>query len=223
MRRRTFCSNRFGAIPVRRLSPAPIYALRRGDDPLIVALAADHVVTDPLAFAKVCAQAGEAAQEDRIVMFGVEPTRAATEYGYIRPGPSLAPGLFAIERFVEKPDAETAARYVADGYVWNSGNFVFRAAFLLEEYRRFEPESAAAVEAAIEGAGADHRLRHARARGFRARHRQIDRLRGDGAHRAGGGHAGVLRLVGRGLLAGRLGIVGARCRRQCRARHRRLC
>ena len=146
--------------PVRRDSgPAIVagatYALRRGDDPLVVALAADHVVTDPLAFAKVCAAAGEAAQQDRIVMFGVEPTRAATEYGYIRPGGPIMPGLFGIERFVEKPDAETAARYVADGYVWNSGNFVFRASFLLEEYRRFEPESGAAVEAAIEGAGSD--------------------------------------------------------------------
>jgi mannose-1-phosphate guanylyltransferase/mannose-6-phosphate isomerase len=146
--------------PVRRDSgPAivagAVYALRRGGDPLIVALAADHVVTNPLAFAKICVAAGEAAQDDRIVMFGVEPTRAATEYGYIRPGPQLAQGLFAIERFVEKPDAETAARYVAEGYVWNSGNFVFRAEFLLQEYRRFEPESGAAVETAIKEAGAD--------------------------------------------------------------------
>jgi mannose-1-phosphate guanylyltransferase / mannose-6-phosphate isomerase len=146
--------------PVRRDSgPAivagAVYALQRGGDPLIVALAADHAVSDPAAFAKVCATAGEAAQEDRIVMFGVEPTRAATEYGYIRPGPLLAPGLFAIERFVEKPDAETAARYVAEGCVWNSGNFVFRAAFLLEEYRRFEPPSVAAVVASIKEAGAD--------------------------------------------------------------------
>jgi mannose-1-phosphate guanylyltransferase / mannose-6-phosphate isomerase len=146
--------------PVRRDSgPAivagAIYGLRRGDDPLVVALAADHVVTDPLAFAKVCATAGEAAREDRIVMFGVAPTRAATEYGYIRPGAPLAHGLFGIERFVEKPDAETAARYVAEGYLWNSGNFVFRASFLLEEYRRFEAESCAAVEAAIQKAGTD--------------------------------------------------------------------
>jgi mannose-1-phosphate guanylyltransferase/mannose-6-phosphate isomerase len=131
------------------------YALRRGDDPVVVALAADHVVTDPLAFAKVCAIAGEAAREDRIVMFGVRPLRPATEYGYICPGAPLAPGLFGIERFVEKPDAETAARYVAEGYLWNSGNFVFRATFLLEEFRRFEPDSADAVAAAIEGAGTD--------------------------------------------------------------------
>ena len=146
--------------PIRRDSgPAIVagatYALRRGDDPVVVALAADHVVTDPQAFAKVCATAAETAHDDRIVMFGVQPTRAATEYGYIRPGPPLAPGLFGIERFVEKPDAETATRYVAEGYLWNSGNFVFRAGFLLKEYHRFEPESSAAVEAAIERAGAD--------------------------------------------------------------------
>jgi mannose-1-phosphate guanylyltransferase / mannose-6-phosphate isomerase len=146
--------------PMRRDSgPAIVagatYALRRGGDPVVVALAADHVVSDPLAFAKVCNAAGEAAEQDQIVMFGVQPTRPATEYGYIRTGPAIRPGLFGIERFVEKPDAETAARYVAEGYLWNSGNFVFRAAFLLEEYRRFEPDSAAAVAAAIETSGAD--------------------------------------------------------------------
>ena len=146
--------------PARRDSGPAIaagatYALRRGGDPIVVALAADHVVSDPAAFAKVCAAAGEAAADDRIVMFGVQPTRPATEYGYIRPGPAIQPGLAAIERFVEKPDADTAARYVAEGYLWNSGNFVFRAAFLLEEYRRFEPDSAAAVAAAIEASGAD--------------------------------------------------------------------
>ena len=146
--------------PMRRDSgPAIVaganYALRRGGDPVVVALAADHVVSDPAAFAKVCGAAGEAAVDDRIVMFGVKPARPATEYGYIRPGPAIRPGLFAIERFVEKPDAETAARYVAEGYLWNSGNFVFRAGFLLKEYRRFEPESADAVAAAIEASGAD--------------------------------------------------------------------
>ena len=146
--------------PARRDSGPAIaagagYALTRDDGAVVVALAADHVVTDPAAFAKVCTLAGAAAEEDRIVMFGVEPTRPATEYGYIRPGPALAPGLFAIERFVEKPDAETAARYLAEGYLWNSGNFMFRARFLLDEYHRFEPDSAAAVAAALAAAGTD--------------------------------------------------------------------
>jgi mannose-1-phosphate guanylyltransferase / mannose-6-phosphate isomerase len=131
------------------------YALAREEGAVIVALAADHVVTDPGAFAKVCNIARAAAEEDRIVMFGVEPMRPASEYGYIRTGHCICPGLFAIERFVEKPDAETAVRYLAEGYLWNSGNFIFRARFLLEEYRRFAPGSAAAVAAALESAGAD--------------------------------------------------------------------
>jgi mannose-1-phosphate guanylyltransferase / mannose-6-phosphate isomerase len=146
--------------PARRDSGPAIaaganYALGRGGDALMLALAADHVVSDPGAFAKACAIAAAAAEDDRIVTFGMRPTRPATEYGYIGAGPSLGPGLFAVERFVEKPDAETAKRYVADGYVWNSGNFLFRAGFLLDEYRRFDPDSSAAVAAAVETAGSD--------------------------------------------------------------------
>jgi hypothetical protein len=101
--------------PVRRDSgPAIVagatYALHRGDDSVLVALAADHVVTDPVAFAKVCVTAGEAAQEDRIVMFGVEPTRAATEYGYIRPGSPVAPGLFGIDRICSRDASALTVR-----------------------------------------------------------------------------------------------------------------
>ena len=100
--------------PARRDSGPAIaagagYALTRDDGAVVVALAADHVVTDPVAFTKVCTLARAPAEENRIVMFGVEPTRPATEYGYIRTGPLNGPGLFAIERFVEKRDAETAA------------------------------------------------------------------------------------------------------------------
>jgi mannose-1-phosphate guanylyltransferase/mannose-6-phosphate isomerase len=85
----------------------------------------------------------------------VRPTRPATEYGYIRAGAAIGDGIFAIEKFVEKPDATAAARYVKDGYLWNSGNFMFRAGTLLDEYRSYEPDSAAAVAASIERAGAD--------------------------------------------------------------------
>jgi len=146
--------------PMRRDSGPAIaagaaYAVTRGGDPLIVALAADHVVTDPAAFAKVCSLAGEAAAADRIVTFGVRPTRPATEYGYIRAGASIVADIFSIEKFVEKPDAKTAERYVKDGYLWNSGNFMFRAGLLLDEYKAFEPDSVAAVTAAVQNAGAD--------------------------------------------------------------------
>jgi len=146
--------------PLRRDSGPAIaagsaFALARGGDPLVVALAADHVVTDTAAFAKVCGQAAEAASADRIVTFGVRPSRPATEYGYIRAGAPIGPDIFAIEQFVEKPDAATAERYVKEGYLWNSGNFMFRAGLLLDEYREFEPDSIAAVTAAVEGAGTD--------------------------------------------------------------------
>jgi mannose-1-phosphate guanylyltransferase/mannose-6-phosphate isomerase len=146
--------------PMRRDSgPAIVagseFARRRAKDALVVALAADHVVTDAAAFAKVCAAAALAAAENRIVTFGVRPTRAATEYGYIRAGAALGANIFAIERFVEKPDAATAQRYVDEGYLWNSGNFLFRAELLLDEYRAFEPDSAVAIISAVENAGND--------------------------------------------------------------------
>ncbi|HEY2534138.1 MAG TPA: mannose-1-phosphate guanylyltransferase/mannose-6-phosphate isomerase [Xanthobacteraceae bacterium] len=131
------------------------FARNRSGDSVVLALAADHVVDDPAAFAKVCAMVRAAAENDRIVAFGVRPTRAATEYGYICPGAAIGADIFAIEKFIEKPDLETAERYLAAGYLWNSGNFMFRAQLLLEEYRRFEPESAAAVTQAVEAAGKD--------------------------------------------------------------------
>ena len=146
--------------PMRRdsgpaIAAGAVFAVKRGGDPLIVALAADHVVTDPAAFAKVCGLAADAAAADRIVTFGVRPTRPATEYGYIRAGAALGADIFAIEKFVEKPDAKTAERYVKEGYLWNSGNFMFRAGLLLDEYNGFEPDSVAAVSAAVENAGVD--------------------------------------------------------------------
>jgi mannose-1-phosphate guanylyltransferase / mannose-6-phosphate isomerase len=146
--------------PARRDSgPAIVagatFAFNRSGDAVVVALAADHVVADPVAFAKACRTAGEVAENDRIVTFGVRPTRPAVEYGYIRVGTAVAPGVFTVQEFVEKPDAKTAKRYVAEGYLWNSGNFVFRAGLLLEEFRNFEPEGAAAIAASVAGAGND--------------------------------------------------------------------
>jgi mannose-1-phosphate guanylyltransferase / mannose-6-phosphate isomerase len=146
--------------PVRRDSGPAIaagaaLAAKRNGDPLVVALAADHVITDLAAFAKVCRLAADGAAADRIVTFGVRPTRPATEYGYIRAGAQIGPNIFAIDKFVEKPDAKTAERYVSDGYLWNSGNFMFRAGLLLDEYKRFEPDSFAAVTECVQRAGRD--------------------------------------------------------------------
>jgi mannose-1-phosphate guanylyltransferase/mannose-6-phosphate isomerase len=137
------------------IAAGAVFARRRDGDVLVAALAADHVIDDAAAFPAVCAAAAPAAAADRIVTFGVRPTRPATEYGYIRAGAAFGADLFEVERFVEKPDAATAQAYLAEGYLWNSGNFLFRAELLLAEYRRFEPDSAVAVEQAIETAGRD--------------------------------------------------------------------
>ena len=144
--------------PVRRDSGPAIaagaaYAVKRADNPIVVALAADHVISDPASFVKACRLAANAA--DRIVTFGVYPTRPATEYGYILPGTSIGADIFAVDKFVEKPDETTAERYLKEGYLWNSGNFIFRADLLLAEYEKFEPQSCAATLAAVERAGTD--------------------------------------------------------------------
>jgi mannose-1-phosphate guanylyltransferase/mannose-6-phosphate isomerase len=144
--------------PVRRDSGAAIVAgaaFANDDDAVILALAADHVISDQGAFTEACANAAEAAADNRIITFAIKPSRPATEYGYIRPGAAVGREIFAVEKFVEKPDANTAERYVTEGYLWNSGNFIFRSGFLLDEYQRFEPDSATAVTAAVKNAGKD--------------------------------------------------------------------
>jgi len=146
--------------PARRDSGPAIaagaaFARQRGGDPLVMALAADHIVADAPAFVEACRKAADAAASGRIVTFGVRPDRPATEYGYIRPGVAIGGDVLAVEQFVEKPDTANAERYIAQGYLWNSGNFVFRASVLLDEYRSHDPDSVAAAETAVKEAGSD--------------------------------------------------------------------
>jgi mannose-1-phosphate guanylyltransferase/mannose-6-phosphate isomerase len=135
---------------------AAILALARDREALVLVLASDHVIRKPDEFRQVCERAAVAAAEGRIVTFGIAPTYAATSYGYIRPGEKLN-GAFvhAVEAFVEKPDAATAEGYVADRYLWNSGNFLFHAATMLDEIERFEPAMAEAAKAAVAGVTRD--------------------------------------------------------------------
>jgi mannose-1-phosphate guanylyltransferase/mannose-6-phosphate isomerase len=146
--------------PIRRDSAPAIaagaaYAKRRGGNPVVFALAADHIVADTALFLSSCRSARDAAERGYIVTFGVKPDRAAIEYGYICPGPALGEGAYAVKNFFEKPDVQTASRYIKEGFFWNSGNFMFRADTILDDYRAFEPESADAVAAAVANAGAD--------------------------------------------------------------------
>ena len=132
-----------------------VFAQRRGADPTIIVLAADHVVGDPPAFAAACQTAQRAAEDGRIVTFGIRPDRPATDYGYIRPGDAVQGETRAIRSFVEKPTAERAASYMAEGYLWNSGNFMFRASVLLNEYRAVEAPSVDAITAAVDASTTD--------------------------------------------------------------------
>ena len=147
--------------PMRRdsgpaVAAAAALARSRDPDALVLALAADHVILDVEEFRATCLTGLKAAEAGFIVTFGITPTGPKTSYGYIRRGKLTGSDeVYAVEAFVEKPDPETAARYVAEGYLWNSGNFLFRAEVLLGELARFEPDIVTAVEAAVANASTD--------------------------------------------------------------------
>ncbi|WP_213770117.1 mannose-1-phosphate guanylyltransferase/mannose-6-phosphate isomerase [Bradyrhizobium sp. dw_78] len=146
--------------PMRRdsgpaIAAGAVFAQTRDNDAVVLALAADHVVGDTGAFVAACRQGLVAADAGRIVTFGVQPERAATEYGYISPGEIITGEVRSVVKFVEKPDQATAADYIKSGYLWNSGNFMFRASTLLDEYRKVDAESVQVVSDAIGKAGRD--------------------------------------------------------------------
>ncbi|MCZ8316701.1 mannose-1-phosphate guanylyltransferase/mannose-6-phosphate isomerase [Phreatobacter sp.] len=138
--------------PMRRDSgPAIAVAaeLAAAADPeaVLLVLAADHLVTDAGAFAATAAAGLAAAEAGALVTFGITPSHPATGYGYIRPGDLMDGRVRMVAAFVEKPDDETATRFLAEGYLWNSGNFLFRADVFLAELAGFEPAIAAAAKA----------------------------------------------------------------------------
>lgn len=130
--------------------------LAEDDDPLLLVLPADHVIRDVDALHSAIAAALPLAKAGKLVTFGVHATSPKTGYGYIHAAAADGNGALAVEKFVEKPDAEKAARYVEAGdYYWNSGMFMFRASRYLEELKRFEPDMVAACSAACEAARED--------------------------------------------------------------------
>jgi mannose-1-phosphate guanylyltransferase/mannose-6-phosphate isomerase len=124
---------------------------------LVLALASDHHVPDAAAFAAAVGGAAAAARQGRIVTLGAKPTSPSSAFGYVQPGEALdgaAPAL-GVRAFVEKPDALRAAILVAEGWLWNSGVFLFAAATLIAEAERLAPEILAAARAALAEAGED--------------------------------------------------------------------
>jgi mannose-1-phosphate guanylyltransferase / mannose-6-phosphate isomerase len=138
------------------IAAAALWIAARDPDAVMLVLAADHNVRDVAGFVATCREALPAAVADRIVTFGVKPDRPSTAYGYIRPGAALGePGVRAVAEFREKPDVETARRYVAEGMLWNSGNFLMQARRLVDELATHEPDVLHPVKEAVAKAKAD--------------------------------------------------------------------
>lgn len=140
--------------PMRResgpaIAAAAAYVQTHHPDALVLILPSDHLVADVEGLRIAVTRAASAATEGRIATFGMVPDRPHTGYGYIKPGAALFDGVAAVDRFVEKPDALTAARYVTEGYLWNSGMFLFRADAFLQELARFAPAMASAAQDAV--------------------------------------------------------------------------
>ena len=148
---------------------AALRALEADAESVLLVLPADHVITDPDAFVAAVAKALPQAQAGRLMTFGVVPTQPETGYGYIKCGEALADDLFDLEQFVEKPDAETAAAYLASGdYLWNSGMFLLGAQVFLDELGKYAPQMLEQCRAAMAGANTDMDFVRPDAAAFRA-------------------------------------------------------
>lgn len=130
-----------------------LQALTRKPQALVAVLAADHHISDKAGFMAAFRDAATDAQDGKLVAFGVRPDRAATGYGYILPGERLN-RAHCVKHFIEKPQQDIAERLLAEGWLWNSGNFLFRADVFLDELARLEP----AIHEAIDKA--HHKARH---------------------------------------------------------------
>lgn len=129
-----------------------------GSDPLLLVLAADHVIRDEAAFTATVESARVYAEAGKLVTFGIVPTKAETGYGYIKRGAAMGEtqDAYTVAQFVEKPDQTTAEHYLESGdYYWNSGMFLFRASRYLAELERFRPDIYAACVEAVGTVNAD--------------------------------------------------------------------
>lgn len=129
---------------------AALGLLQQGDDTIMLVLAADHEFTRPSELHDAIKKGLPLAEAGKLVTFGIKPSRPETGYGYIKTGPSLAEDAFSIAEFAEKPDLQTAEKFVEGGqHLWNSGMFMFRASVFLHELERYEPELLTHCKAAM--------------------------------------------------------------------------
>ncbi len=134
---------------------AALQAIEQGNDPLLLVLAADHLISDVDQFLQVIEAGRIHADNGRLVTFGIIPTSPETGYGYIEAveplGKNDTPIGIDIARFVEKPDKKTAEKFLTDGrFTWNSGMFLFKASVMIQELKRLAPEVIRACQLALE-------------------------------------------------------------------------
>jgi len=154
-------SHRIVLEPVgRNTAPALTLAALLADggssDPVLLVMPADHVMRDRGAFQAAVRLGKKMAQDGAMVTFGIIPERPETGYGYIECGDEVDAGVRQISAFVEKPDADTAERYLASGrFLWNSGIFMMRASVWLKAIEAFAPAMLAACRAAMKSPSQD--------------------------------------------------------------------
>jgi mannose-1-phosphate guanylyltransferase len=197
---------------------AALQATAAGQDPLLLVLAADHVIRDSSHFRAAVEVGIPAAQAGQLVTFGIVPTAAETGYGYIEAAQPLNAGPTApvpIHRFVEKPDRATAEQFLSTGrFTWNSGMFLFKASAILAELERLAPEVVSACRSALEHDSSDlDFLRLEREACGLSEHRP--RRGRDGKDRPGRRAAPRCRMERCGQLECPMGDLRPGCRWQC--------
>lgn len=138
---------------------AALNAVKNGDDPLLLVLAADHLIKNVNAFTDSVESACEYAEQGNLVTFGIVPTVPETGYGYIHRGSIMAGNTtkaYTVDSFVEKPNQATAQQYLdSQQYYWNSGMFLFRASRYLEELKKYRPDILSACQASLDDSTKD--------------------------------------------------------------------
>lgn len=147
----------FGRNTAPAVALSALRAIEEGQDPILLVLAADHLIKDDNVFRKTVEAATSLAESGKLVTFGIVPTKPETGYGYIRCGNKLPQhDAFSVDAFVEKPNLSVAKQYFNDGdYYWNSGMFMFKASRYLKELEKFRPDILDAVNSAYSGAHND--------------------------------------------------------------------
>ncbi len=147
----------FGRNTAPAVALAALHALKNDGNPVLLVLAADHLIKQDEVFRKTVQLAKPLAESGKLVTFGITPTKPETGYGYIRRGKQFGQNnAYLVEAYVEKPNLTVAGQYLQEGgYYWNSGIFMFTASRYLEELKKYRPDILSAVKNAYSGAYSD--------------------------------------------------------------------